>query len=49
MLCHQLRQDLILGLDLLLQIGDPLLLWTAAASAAASGSSMATSPESRWP
>jgi hypothetical protein len=23
---HQFRQDLILGLDLLLQIGDPLLL-----------------------
>ena len=26
MLSHQLRQDLVLGLDLLLQVGDPLLV-----------------------
>ena len=26
MLGHQLRQDLVLGLDLLLQVGDPLLV-----------------------
>jgi hypothetical protein len=26
MLGHQLGQDLVLGLDLLLQVGDPLLL-----------------------